>query len=197
MTVLNRAWSATAVAAGAAADINAERRSGWDVVARRLRQSLLVALLIASTTAVFASSVLANGNWTGAMSTGSSRRMVGEPMSGGPRRVGSVHARSFASLHRFHFRRQDIETERARAFRRFHHGDRDELAGGFFPFGFFPAFGWPDLQPDSAIADDGGEADWGTPLFWRPVERYEPPTVEKSPSGVIIIRGPGSHHVWP
>jgi hypothetical protein len=96
-------------------------------------------------------------------------------------------------MHRSPFRHDHDHVDFAHGFRRFHHRDRDLFADGFFPFGFF---GWPALEPDIGVAqaDPGDEPDWRSFPFWRQFDRYQPPTVEKSPSGVTIIRGPGSHH---
>ncbi|HKX11483.1 MAG TPA: hypothetical protein VJN67_25000 [Stellaceae bacterium] len=99
----------------------------------------------------------------------------GRPVAG---TGGMRQTRSIASLNQMHFHHA-------------HHRDRDLFVGGFFPFGF----GWPISEPDlTATADDGDGIDWRRPPFWLHVDRYEPPTVEESPSGVTIIRGPGSHH---
>jgi hypothetical protein len=173
--------------------------AGGCTEARRALVTFMVGLLIAAATGSFAISARANGSPSGSMGMGSSGRMVTAPMSG-PRRIGSIHSWRPASLHRSRFGRQSLDAfERARDFRRFHDHEHDDFGGGFFPFGFWPDFGWPVAQSDVAAADDTGGMGWGTPYFWpRPVERYEPPTVEKTPSGVTIIRGPGSpHRVWP
>jgi hypothetical protein len=160
--------------------------------------SVLSAVLIAAAISGSALSARANSNVTGTAGVGpSAGRTMATPMTG-PRRVGTPHTHAFVSLHRFRFHRGDVEAfEHARGSRRFHHHGHGNFADGFFPFGFFPGFGWPVAEPDVALADGGDEMSWGMPLFWRPVERYEPPTVEKAPSGVTIIRGPGSHHAWP
>jgi hypothetical protein len=88
------------------------------------------------------------------------------------------HTQSVVALHRMHMRR-------------FHRHDHDLFADGFFPFGF----GWPVSDPDfTAAADEANAGDWRRPPHWFRFDPYEPPTVEKSPAGVTIIRGPGSHH---
>jgi len=152
----------------------------------RLPVVLMLALLMAATSG-FPISARANGNPAGSAGVGSSSRMVSAPSSGSGR-IGSLHARD-SSLHRFRVRPEDIE-----AFRRGirHHGERDDFGAGFFPLG------WPLAEPDLATADESDGMGWVPPRFWMPVERYQPPTVEKTPSGVTIIRGPGSsHRVWP
>jgi hypothetical protein len=106
------------------------------------------------------------------MRRGDTGRPVSVPVSGGR------HTQSVVSLHRIHVRH-------------LHHRDHDLFADGFFPFGL----GWPVSDPDFAPAvDETNGTDWRPPPFWFRFDRYEPPTVEKSPSGVTIIRGPGSHH---
>jgi hypothetical protein len=129
---------------------------------------LLAALLIAAVIGGVSISARANSP------TGS--------VNGRSLRVGSLHTQRFVSPHGAH------------GFRHFHHRDRDDFAGGFFPFGFWPSTGWPDAEPDLAAADGADGFDWRMLRYWRPVERYQPPTVEKTPSGVTIIRGPGSSH---
>ncbi len=99
-------------------------------------------------------------------------------------------------MHRFGSREGDIfvddDFDRFRDLhKRFHHHRRDFLDNGLFPFGFFGA--WPSVEPDLSAAADDVSDDGDAPSFRRRPERYEPPTVETSPSGVIIIRGPGSH----
>jgi len=141
----------------------------------------------------------------GSVSVGSSGagRMVSGPMMG-PRRSSARRAQPMASVRRFGFRREDFSAfesfERAREFRRFHHRDGDEFTGGFLPFGFFAGGDWPATSSDlSAMAafEGNDDGDWRGPPFWVRSERYERPTVEKTPSGVTIIRGPGSHHFSP
>lgn len=115
----------------------------------------------------------ANNASVGSTSMGSSRggHMVGVP--GGMRQTRSIFSLNRTHLH--HDRRRD----------------RGLFADGFFPFGF----GWPISEPDLVTpADEGDTVDQpGPPVRFR-LDRYEPPTVEKTPSGVTIIRGPGSHH---
>jgi len=91
---------------------------------------------------------------------------------------GARSSRSIVSLHQMHAHRG-------------HHRHHDLFADGFFPFGFAVPVREPDL---AAAADDSEGIDWRRPPYWLHFDRYEPPTVEKSPSGVTIIRGPGSHH---
>ena len=179
MAVLNRDQSA----AGGCTEL---RSAAPGAPRSRLLVTLLVGFVIAVASSGFAISARANGSPSGPMS--------------GPRRIGNFHTGTSASLHRFRVGRERLDAfERAREFRRLHNRERDEFRGGFFPFGFWPSFGWPAAQSDLVTADDTGGTGWDTPFLWpRPVERYEPPTVEKTPSGVTIIRGPGSpHRVWP
>lgn len=192
MAVLNRDQSA-------ASECTEFRSVAPGAPRSRLPVTLLVGIVIAVASSGFAISARANGSPSGSMGMGSSGQIVTAPMSG-PRRIGSLHTGTSASLHRFRFGRERLDAfERAREFRRLHNRERDEFRGGFFPFGFWPSFGWPAAQSDLVTANDTGGTGWDTPFLWpRPVERYEPPTVEKTPSGVTIIRGPGSpHRVWP
>jgi hypothetical protein len=102
--------------------------------------------------------------------------MISAPMPGA-RRLGTRHFRATVS-----------------SFRRFHHHhDRDAFENGFFPFGF----GWPVAQPDLApTVDESDQTEGPWPPVWVRIDSYERPTVEKAPSGVTIIRGPGSHHAY-
>ncbi len=201
MTVFNHAQGAEAAVA---ADINSPsaRRS----FARRLWISSLATLLIAAGVSGPSTAADARGV-TGGMTGGGGNTVVGSsitgrmataPTSGATsRRSSGLHARSMSSMHRFGSREGDIfvddDFDRFRDFhRRFHHHRRDFLDDGLFPFAFFG--GWPSAESDlSAVADDGSD-DGDAPSFRRRAERYEAPTVEKTPSGVTIIRGPGSHH---
>jgi hypothetical protein len=170
MTMLN-AWSVGA--AVAAADTEPHKTSARAVTTRRPFFLLLIGLLVAVGASALALPASASNTpvGPGAMGSSSGGRMVSVTTSG--RRTQSVVA-----LHRMHMRR-------------FHHHDHDLFADGSFPFGF----GWPASEPDfSAAADEANPGDWHRPPYWFRFDRYEPPTVEKSPSGVTIIRGPGSHH---
>ncbi len=196
MTMLNRVRSATLVAVEVVAGTKTRAAHSCLALARRLTLSLLAGLLIAAGAIGLALPASANNAPVGSVSMGSpgSGRMI----STSP--TGARHTRSILSLHRFGARRERFEAReafaRAREFRRFHHRGRDVFADAFFPFGFFGGLGWPFTQPDLAVVatDEGDQADWRTLPFWVRVDRYEPPTVEKAPSGVTIIRGPGSHH---
>lgn len=189
MRMLNRIRSA-----GAAADIEARAIRARSAIARRF---LLVPLMVASIAAASNALTLpaqANNGPVGSMSVGSS--MGGGHIASGARQFGASRSILFthrSQLHRGDFRRFK-DFDRARGFRHFHHRDRDVFAGDFFPFGFW---GWPWPQTDVAANTDalsGEETDWRSSLFRAWLDRYQPPTVEKSPSGVTIIRGPGSHH---
>lgn len=150
-------------------------------------------ILFAGASALSALPASANNASTGSGGAGSSMS-GGGMMSSQP--LGATRGRSVVSMRRSPFgnhefgRRDDFG--RTHGFRRFHHHRRDLLAESFFPWGF----GWPLLQSDfpSEPIDASDEADWRSLPFWRQFDRYQPPTVEKSPSGVTIIRGPGSHH---
>ncbi len=193
MTMPNRAPRAAAV--GAAGTEPRGRCSGL-AMARRLSVSLMTGFLITAVVGGLALPASANNTPAGSISMSSPSH--GRMTSGTA--MGSLHARSIIRLHRPRFRSDDFgarnDFERAREFRRFHHGDHGVFANGFFPFGFFGGFSWPFIEPElaAAAADEGNQADWRSLPFWLRPDRYEPPTVEKAPSGVTIIRGPGSHH---
>lgn len=175
MTILSRARIVEAEVAAAVvpADTKARGAGAYRAIVRRISASLLSGLLVILGTGWLALPARANNTSVGSVSTGSSSGGRMTAVASGARQT-----RSTVSLHQMDFHRG-------------HHRDRDRLAHGFFPFGF----GWPIGEPDlTATADDGDAIDWRRPPFWIQVERYEPPTVEKSPSGVTIIRGPGSHH---
>jgi len=78
--------------------------------------------------------------------------------------------------------------------RRFNNGFNGGFFDSSFPFGGWGGWGWgdfggpfPSTQPiQPVITGDLAPAP-------RP-QRYEPPTVETTPSGVTIVRGPGSRH---
>jgi len=179
MTVFNLVRSeAGAVEAAAGIETRAPRTRRTTL--RRYGLSLLSALLVATSIPAVASNAPVGSVSVGSLGGG---RMISVG------RMGARHTPSVVSLQRSRSGREGV----ARQFGRFHHRDRDMFADGFFPFGFFPGFGWPD-QPDLAAADQGDQPDWRSLPFWARVDRYEPPTVEKAPSGVTIIRGPGSHH---
>ncbi len=109
---------------------------------------------------------------------GSSRSV--SMMSHPSRTSGAHHGHFVASAHFGHL--HDFRTR--------HHHPHDELSGWFWPWGFYDDFGsaFPQYGPADMTAEeyDGG----GMPL----ARRYERPTVETTPSGVTIIRGPGSRH---
>lgn len=142
--------------------------------ARTIRATVLsVSLLSGLLFGGFALPACANNTSVGSVGMGASSGGRTVAVTGGmPQR------RSIASLQQMHFHHA-------------HHRDRHRFDDGFFPFGF----GWPISEPDLAgTVDDGDGIDWRRPPFWLHVDQYEPPTVEESPSGVTIIRGPGSHH---
>jgi len=199
MTCLNRPRSAPVAASAVAAGTEARApRLGGE---RRLCRSVLAALVIVAGASGFAFSARANGNPVGSVGLGASSggRMISTPMRG--RRLGA-HSSTTFSLHRFGFRREDFASlegrERSEMFRRFHHQrDRDALEDAFFPFGFLDGLGWPAGQPDLDLSgDEADQTAWRGPPFWVQLDHYERPTVEKTPSGVTIIRGPGSHHTY-
>jgi hypothetical protein len=166
MTILKRNRSAVVAAA---AGIEARARQARWAMARRLSLSLLVALLI---------SAESHGSVSPA-------RASNTP-------VGSASVHSPSGSRMISVTRMSARHPRSLLFRRSHHRGHDVFADGFFPFGFFT--GWP-AEPDLTVApDEGVGVDWRRLPFWARLDRYEPPTVEKSPSGVTIIRGPGSHH---
>jgi hypothetical protein len=202
MTVLNHAQSAVAVVVAAA---DTSSRSARQSFARRLRISSLATLMITAGVSGLSTASDARGVTGGMTGGGGSTivgssitgRMVTAPTSGATsRRSSGLHARSMSSIHRFGSREGDIfvddDFDRFHDFRRFHHRHhRDFLDDRFFPFGFFG--GWPSAEPDLSAAADDGSDDGDAPSFRRRGERYESPTVEQTPSGVTIIRGPGSH----
>jgi hypothetical protein len=200
MTCLNRPRSVVVVAAAVAGTEARTPSLDW-AIARRLYRSGLAALLIIAGASGLAVSARDNGNPVGSLSVGASSggRMISAPMRRA--RLGA-HFSTTSSLRRFGFRREDFHSlegrERAEMFRRFHHhGDHDRFEDGFFPFGFLDGLGWPVVPPDLALSgDEADQSAWRGPPFWVQVDRYERPTVEKTPSGVTIVRGPGSHHTY-
>jgi hypothetical protein len=181
-----------AIAVGA----TSRRSAGWRFK-YRLRISWLASLLIAAGVSGTSAPVDARGVITGrtmggggSASIGSSGRTVAAPASRATsRRLSGLHGRSITSTRRFDIFADD-DFDRFRDFRRFRHHRRD-LDDGFFPFGFFGS--WPTTELDLSAAPDDSSDDGDAPPFRRRVERYEAPTVENTPSGVTIIRGPGSH----
>jgi hypothetical protein len=101
-------------------------------------------------------------------------------MSHSGRMSGAHHSHFVARVHFGHFH----------DFPMHHHHHRGELSGWLWPWGYYDDFGWglPQYHPADTIAE---ESDGGRMPLAR---RYEPPTVEASPSGVSIMRGPGSRH---
>jgi hypothetical protein len=131
-------------------------------------------------------------------SSGAGRMTVAPTQAQTGRRIGNLRARSLDSTRRAVSRRDDLfadeDFDRSRDFRHFHHRHRDRFADGLFPFGFFGETGTSAAQSDlSAAGDDVGNGDGQGPPFQTRSTRYERPTVETTPSGVTIIRGPGSH----
>lgn len=147
------------------------------MLARRLCVSVLTTLLVAAGASGLTSPARANGSPVGSVSVGSASggRMISAPMPRA-RSHGTRHFRATVLFRRFH-----------------HHHDRDAFESGFFPFGFGSSVAQPDLAPTVDQSDDT-EGRW--PPLWVRLDRYERPTVEKAPSGVTIIRGPGSHHAY-
>jgi hypothetical protein len=197
MTVLicaPRAATAVEATVGIEADLRARRPMRF-----RFLLFALAALIISAVASWLAPQARAHNASGGSFGSSMSGGMSGSRLASGPmmgsRQWNARHNRSVLSMRRFPFRhdgaRDPEDFDRARDFRHFHRRDR-EL---FFPWGF----GWPYVQSDFAgasSADSGDEIDWRTLPFWRQFDRYQPPTVEKSPSGVTIIRGPGSHHAF-
>ncbi len=176
-------------ARSAAAGTEPRGRCARSTIARRFSVLLAAGLLIAAGAGGLALPARANNSPAG--SIGMSSPSHGRMISGTA--MGSPHTRSIISLHRPRVRTDDFG---ARGFRRFHHRDHGVFANTFFPFGFFGGSSWPFIEPElaAAAADQGDQVDWRGLPFWLRRDRYEPPTVEKAPSGVTIIRGPGSHH---
>ncbi len=201
MTVLNRAPSAMA---SAAVGSRALALHGRQRLTGRLLLIPLVALLTVTGVSGLTPQALAHSA-AGGGSTGFGASMGSSPSGGGnitsgaimgPRRGTAGRTRSVLSMRRFPFRHEGAkgreDFNRAHDFRRFHRRHR-AFADAFFPWGF----GWPYVQSDFAggpSVDSGDQVDGNDLPFWPQFDRYEPPTVEKSPSGVTIIRGPGSHH---
>jgi len=209
MTVLNHARSAEEEVAAEEEEVvvavDTRSRSTRRLFARRLRISSLATLLVTAGVSGLSTAGDARGV-TGGMTGGGGSTIVGSSMTGRmataptsgatSRRSSGLHARSMSSMHNFGSRKGDIfvddDFDRFHDFhRRFHHHRRDFLNDGFFPFGFFGS--WPSVEPDLSAAADDGSDDGDAPSLRRRGERYEAPTVETTPSGVTIIRGPGSH----
>jgi hypothetical protein len=164
------------------------------------RRRILVLMTISSALAVGAlASAEAHGVSGGTMS-GSGMPGTGAGMGTTAQMSSVVRLRNAPSIrlgfHSDRFAGNDgnrLSFDRLGDFGRFHHHHHHHH-GGFFPFGFFAGGGWPGwptAQPDMAADDEADELDW-LRARWR--SRYERPTVEKTPSGVTVIRGPGSHH---
>jgi hypothetical protein len=214
MAILNHRQSAEGAAAVVAAATESQPQSRAEncsrLLDRRLWMYLFAGLLIAAGTGELTASASARGMNGGSVGStnGSvgSGRTISAPTHGSASRLHGLHARSILSTRRFgsHRDRDDIfaddDFRRFRDFRDFRH-HRDEFADTFFPFGFSGDFGSSVAQSDLSAAangtEEGDDGDWrGLPFHTRG-ERYERPSVEKTPSGVTIIRGPGSHHISP
>jgi hypothetical protein len=217
MAILNHRQSAEGAAAVVAAATESQPQSRAEnssrFLDRRLWIYLFAGLLIAAGTGELTASASARGMNGGSVGgtnrsvgSSSSGRTISAPTQGSASRLHGLHARSILSTRRFgsHRDRDDIFADddfgRSRDFRRFRH-HRDEFADTFFPFGFSGDFGSPVAQSDLSAAANGTEEgddgdSRGLPFRTRG-ERYERPSVEKTPSGVTIIRGPGSHHISP
>jgi len=195
MTVLNRGRSTEAE--GAAATESGPRQraaSHWHLPHRWLSVSLLAGLLIAIGAGELPKPADARDMSGGSIGGGT---FAGHASSSfGRSRIG------FSRLngHRFDTRRDRFfareDRDRFRDFRRFDRRRRGEFADGFFPFGFGDfGWGWPAGQTDLPVLGAGSVAgdDPGPPVERR-LGRYEPPTIKTTPSGVTIIRGPGSRH---
>jgi hypothetical protein len=196
MTVLNRGQS-TAEAEGAAGTESGPRQraaSRWRLPHRWLSVSLLAGALIAIGAGEFPKAADARGMSGGSIS---GRSFEGHASSSfGRSRIGfgEVNRHRFDSRRDRFFARDDFD--RFHDFRRFRDRRRGEFGDGFFPFGFGDfGWGWPAGQTDLPVLGDGigSGGDPGPPLERR-LGRYEPPTTETTPSGVTIIRGPGSRH---
>lgn len=195
MTILKRALivaAGVAAVAVAAADISGGNRRRFS--APMLRLSVLAALLIAGLSGLTLSAS-ARGISGGSMSNSGSVRLgssgAGRMTAAPTPRVNLLRPRTMDSMHRSeshgHHMFADDDFDRFRDHR------RRVFTDGFFPFGFF---GWSTAQPDLSAAADAGDdnADDRGPPFWSRFQRYERPSVEKTESGVTIIRGPGSGH---
>jgi hypothetical protein len=215
MTILSHRQSAQGAAA-VAADTESQPRScagkSSRFLDRRLWIYLFAGLLIAAGTGELTASASARGmnggsvgGTSGSVGSSNSGRTVSAPTQGSASRLNGLRARSMFSTRRFGFRRDrddifaDDDFGRRRDFRHRHH--RDEFADTFFPFGFSGDFSSPVAQSDLSAAangtEEGDDGDWRGLPFRTRGERYERPSVEKTPSGVTIIRGPGSHHISP
>lgn len=200
MTILNRGQNAEVEgAAGAAATKKGLRQCAISRRRFRVRRfwiSLLTGLLIAAGADALASPVSARGMSGGSISHGS---LSAGRTTGDPTQFSGLRARRFDSRRDRFFARED--RDRFAEFRRFRRRDRDGFGDGFFPFGDFGDSGgpyWPYPQSDFAAAGNVSDGvDDPTPRFPSRFGRYEPPTVETTPSGVTIVRGPGSHHFPP
>jgi len=175
---------------------------GLQAAARSRAFGLIAAVILM----IAATSWLATAAGARGMGGGSHGGSHGSHSFAGARSFGGAHSGAhffagFGSGRRFladgrfgHFNRFSRFSDR-----RFRNRFDGGFNNGFFPFGFsgdfgFPFgswgdFGWPFpsnqlIQP--AVTDD-------PPVAPRP-QRYEPPTVETTPSGVTIVRGPGSRH---
>ena len=202
MTILNRGQNAAAEVEGAAGA--AATKKGLQQCAasrrrfrvRRFWISSLTGLLIAAGANALASPASPRGMTGGSISHDS---LSAGRTTGDHTQFSGLRARRIDSRRDRFFARED--RDRFGEFRRFRRRDRDGFGDGFFPVGDFGDFGWPywpHPQPDSAAAGNvsDGVDDPGPP-FPNRFGRYEPPTVETTPSGVTIVRGPGSHHFPP
>jgi len=173
---------------------------GLQAAARSRAFALIAAVILM----VAAMSWLATAAGARGMGGGSHGGSHGSHSFAGARSFGGAHSGARFGRHFF----VDDRFARFNRFSRFSdRGFRNRFDGGFnngffpfdfsgdfgFPFGSWGDFGWPFpssqlIQP--AVTDDPPAA---PPVAPRP-QRYEPPTVETTPSGVTIVRGPGSRH---
>ena len=156
-----------------------------------LAVSLIVGILTAFVAGGLATPASARG-MSGASGGGHGSAGIGHPVARGS--GAHVRSRSSTHAHREHLF-ADNDFSRFHDFRRFHHRHGDEFANGVFPWGFglFDE-DWPGARSDLADVASRDETDGRSWPFRGRVEHYEPPTVEVTPSGVTIMRGPGSHH---
>lgn len=193
MTVLNRGQIAAGAAAGTESGTRQFAPSCSRLSSRRHWISLLAGLLIAVGAGQLATPANARGMHGGSIGNETPADHASLSFGRSTMEFNGAHAPRFAFRRDGGFAREDFD--RFRGLRRFHHRHRNESAEGFVPFGFFGDWGWPIAQTDLLAGDEGSEAaDERGPPFRKPLGRYEPPTVETTPSGVTIIRGPGSRH---
>ena len=169
--------------------------AGSRAAARRCAIGLISAVILAVVAA----------SW---LTTAASARGMGGG-SGGGRSFG--HSRGSPSFGRFHsgprFSRFDkFGFIRDRRFhesinggffngnRRFNNGFNGGFFDSSFPFGGWGGWGWGDFGGPFQGTQPIQPVITGDPAPAPRPQRYEPPTVETTPEGVTIVRGPGSRH---